>query len=166
MARLQVKGLDEYTKSIQKLYKDSEVVMKRSIYPAAGFVVENMKKAIQSLPIEEGPSGLPPYGTVDKPLNGISRRQKADLLEGMGISHFQATSGYLHVKAGFDGYGSVKTRAYPKGLPNILLARAITTGSAFRNKNTAIRRAVTKSKKQAAEIMNQEMNKYIRRKVK
>ena len=86
MARLQVKGLNEYTKSIQKLYKDSEVIMKRSIYPAAGFVVDNMKKAIQSLPIEEGPSGLPPYGTVDKPLNGISRRQKADLLEGMGIS--------------------------------------------------------------------------------
>ena len=52
MAKLQVKGLNEYTKSIQKLYKDSEVIMKRSIYPAAGLVVDNMKKAIQSLPIE------------------------------------------------------------------------------------------------------------------
>lgn len=44
MAKLQVKGLNEYTKSIQKLYKDSEVIMKRSIYPAAGFVVDNMKR--------------------------------------------------------------------------------------------------------------------------
>lgn len=166
MAKLQVKGFDEYTKNIQMLYKDSEVIMKRSIYPAAGFMVENMKKAIQSLPIEEGPLGLPPYGTVDKPLNGISRRQKADLFDGIGISKFDTQSGYLHVKVGFDGYGSVKTRAYPKGLPNVLLARAITTGSAFRNKNTAIRRAVTKSKKQAAEIINKEMNQYIRRKMK
>lgn len=166
MARLQVKGIDEYVKAIDDLYDDAEVIMKRSIYPAAGFVVDNMKKAIQSIPVEEGPRGLPPYGSAEKPIKGLSRRQKADLFDGLGISKFDTYNGYLHVKVGFDGYGSVKTRAYPKGLPNVLLARAVTTGSYFREKNTAIRRAVTKSKKQAAEIMNQEMNKYIRRKVK
>ena len=165
MARLQVKGLDEYTKKIQKLYDDSEIILKRSIYPSAAFVIENMKKAINSLPIEEGPFGLPPYGTAEKPISGVSRKQKGDLMDGIGISDFQSASGYLHVKIGFDGYGSVKTKSYPKGLPNVLLARAVTTGSYFRKKNTSIRRAVTKSKKEAAEIMNDEMNKLIRRKM-
>lgn len=166
MARLQVKGLDEYVKAIDHLYDDAEVIMKRSIYPAAGFVVDNMKKAINEIPTEESPRGLPPYGSMEKPIKGLSRKQKADLFNGLGISKFQTANGYLHVKAGFDGYGSVKTKSYPKGLPNILLARAVTTGSYFREKNTSIRRAVTKSKKEAAEIMNDEMNKYIRRRMK
>lgn len=166
MARLQVKGINEYTKNIQKLYKDSEIILKRSIYPSAGFVIENMKEAINSLPIEEGPSGLPPYGSEEMPIRGISRQQKIDLLDGIGISNFQNTDGYLHVKVGFDGYGSVPTKKYPKGLPNVLLARAITSGTTFRKKNTAISRSVTKSKKEARNIINEEMNKYIRRKMK
>ena len=163
MAKIQVKGLDEYAKKIQKLSKDSEIIMKRSIYNAAGFVADNMKDAINSIPIQEGDNGLPPYGTKEEPLTGISRRQKADLMDGFGVSEFQTTNGYLNVKIGFDGYGSVPTKRYPQGLPNVLLARAITTGSEFRRKNPAIRKAVTRSKKQAVEIMNKTMEDELRK---
>lgn len=163
MARLQVKGMDNYVQDIQRLYKDSDIVLKKSIYKSAGFVADNMKAAVNSLPIQEGTNGLPAYGTEDEPLYGISRKQKGDLMDAFGISAFKTQNGYLNVKLGFDGYGSVPTRRYPQGLPNVLLARAITTGTTFRKKNPAIRNAVTKSRKQAVEIMNRELEKNIRK---
>lgn len=163
MARMQVKGMDSYVQDIQRLYKDSDIILKKSIYKSAGFVADNMKAAVNSLPVQEGANGLPEYGTEDEPLHGISRRQKADLLDGFGISTFETQNGYLNVKIGFDGYGSVPTKRYPQGLPNVLLARAVTTGTTFRKKNPAIRNAVTKSRKQAVEIMNRELEKNIRK---
>lgn len=163
MASLQIRGLDEYADKMQKLYKDSEVLMKRAIYNGAGIVADSMKQAIQSIPIEEGPGGLPPYGTAEEPLTGISRRQKADLLDGFGLSKFENTNGYLNVKAGFDGYGSVSTRRYPQGTPNVLLARSITTGTRFRRKNPAIRNAVRKSREQAVQKMSDTIDEQLRK---
>lgn len=163
MARLQIKGLDEYSEKLQKLYKDSEIIMKKAIYKSAGFVADNMKAAINSIPIQEGPGGLPPYGSQSEPLVGISRKQKGDLMDGFGISAFEKQNGYINVKLGFDGYGTVPTRRYPQGLPNVLLARSITTGTSFRKKNPAIRQAVQRSKNQAVEIMSNSIDEDIRK---
>ena len=84
-------------------------------------------------------------------------------MDGFGVSTFENQNGYLNVKLGFDGYGSIPTKQYPQGLPNVLLARSITTGTSFRRKNPAIRQAVQKSKKQAVEIMSNSIDEDIRK---
>ena len=61
----------------------------------------------------------------------------------------QNDNGFLNVKIGFDGYNNVRTRTYPKGQPNALIARATESGSSVRKKTPFIRPAVNASKKQA-----------------
>ena len=55
------------------------------------------------------------------------------------------------MKLGFDGYNKVKTRKYPQGQPNAMIARAVESGSSVRKKNPFIRRAVNDTQKQAVE---------------
>ena len=57
---------------------------------------------------------------------------------------------YRHVKLGFDGYNKQRTKKYPKGQPNSVIARSINSGSTWRKKNPFIDRA-TRSSKAACE---------------
>ena len=61
----------------------------------------------------------------------------------------QNENGYINVKLGFDGYNSVKTKKYPKGQPNALIARVTESGSSYRTKTPFIRPAVRATKKAA-----------------
>ena len=72
-------------------------------------------------------------------------------------------NGFLHTKAGFDGYGSHPTKQYPQGVPNQLLARAVESGSSAREKTPFVRPAVTKTKKAAVEAMQAEIDKEIKK---
>lgn len=59
----------------------------------------------------------------------------------------------LNVKLGFDGYNGMKTKKYPKGQPNVLLARSIESGSSIAKKRPFVAPAVRKTKKAAEETM-------------
>lgn len=164
MARITVKGVDEYAEKLKRLSKNSDIIMKKSVYNGADIVADAMKKGLESIPVEEGEiPGLPPYGTAEKKVYGLSRRQKADLIQGFGISKFENTNGYINVKIGFDGYGSVKTKRHPNGMPNVMLARAITSGSSFRKKNPILRKKVTESKEKAIEKMSDTIDEELRK---
>ena len=60
--------------------------------------------------------------------------------------------GYWNVKLGFDGYNKVKTKTYPNGQPNAMIARATESGSSVREKTPFVRTAVSATQKQAVEI--------------
>ena len=59
-------------------------------------------------------------------------------------------NGYIHTKFGFAGYNSLKSKKYPKGHPNVMIARAVEKGTSFRRKNPFINKA-TKAAAKAAE---------------
>ena len=61
----------------------------------------------------------------------------------------QNDQGYVNVKLGFDGYNSVKTKKYPNGQPNALIASVTESGSPYREKTGFIRKSVNTSKKDA-----------------
>lgn len=54
-----------------------------------------------------------------------------------------------NVKLGFDGYNEVKTRKYPKGQPNQLIARVTESGSPYMDKTPFMRMAVNATRKPA-----------------
>ena len=74
----------------------------------------------------------------------------------------QNDSGYRHVKIGFDGYNDVKTRKYPKGQPNAMIARVTESGSSYREKTPFIRTAVQSSEKAAVEAAKEKIDNGIK----
>lgn len=155
MAKIDFKGIDTYAKMLARLESGSEEIVKRAVYEGAAVVADAIKEGLKSIPVQEG------KGTPENKLHGITKKQKADLINGFGLAPIENSNGYIQTKAGFDGYGSVKTKAYPKGLPNVLLARSLESGTSFRKKIPVIRRAVTKSRKQAEKVMDETINKEL-----
>ncbi|MBQ8358456.1 MAG: hypothetical protein IJX37_00885, partial [Oscillospiraceae bacterium] len=84
----------------------------------------------------------------------IPKGQKKDLLDSFGLTPVDRDkAGFVHTKAGFDGYGSFPTESYPEGLPNQLVAAATESGSSIRKKLPFIRPAVNATRKEAVDAM-------------
>lgn len=158
MAKMSVEGLEEYSLRLSKMGDTSEEMTKKAVWQGAEVVADAIKNGLKGIPIQEGKNGLPPIGTENEKLHGITRRQKADLTDSFGLAPMKEDRGYIQTKAGFDGYGSVKTKKYPKGVPNAVLMRSIESGTSFREKKPVIRTAVNKSRKQAEEEMQKSID--------
>lgn len=153
MAKIDFKGIEEYSRALAEIGAQREKIIEQAVYGGAAVVADEIRAGIEAIPIEEGENGLPPVGTPEHKLTGVSRRQKADLLDGFGLAPIQNDGGYIQTKAGMDGYGSVKTKKYPKGTPNSMLMRGIESGTTFREKNPVMRKAANRSRKKSIKKM-------------
>lgn len=160
MAKFQVQGLDEYAKKLQTLGGKSEQVAKMAVFDGAAVIAEAIKAGIKALPTDNT------FGTSGSPVNGISNRQKADLINGFGLAPMKVENGYINTKAGFNGYGNTPTKKYPNGVPNQILARSIESGTSFRKKHPFIRSAVNSSKNAAIDAMNKKIDEEMRKEFK
>lgn len=158
MAKISFPELDAYISRLSKLYKDTEPIVKAAVYEGAGIVADEIKKGLESLPIQEQDDGTPPYAKKGWPLYGVTRTQKEDLIEGFGLAPIKNEGGEIQTKAGMDGYGRTKTPSYPKGVPNALLMRGIESGTSFRKKNPIFRKAANAAKKRAEEKMSESID--------
>lgn len=160
-------GLDAFMRKLESLAANTDEVVKSVVYRGGSIVADAIKAALKSLPVEEGENGLPPMGTDKKPLTGVSRKQKGDLIDSMGVAPIQEfMKGVTSTKIGWDGYGSTPTKKYPRGLPNQVLMRSIESGSSFRRKNPIVRTAVNAVKGPALKAMESKANEEIRKIVK
>ena len=166
MAKIDFKGIDEYSKVLAALGNESEEIVKSAVYKGAALVADEIKQGINSLPIEEGENGLPPMGSPDHKLSGVSRKQKGDLLDAFGLAPIQNDNGYIQTKAGVDGYGSIPTKKYPRGVPNVMLMRSIESGNSFRNKNPIFRKATNRARKRAEQAMSNEIDEQLKKRFK
>lgn len=164
MARMHMKGLEEYEKALSKMANHTEEIAEAAVYVGAGIVADAMRAEVEALPVGEGQIvGLPPKAEKGQKISVVSRRQKGDLLNGLGIAQIENTRGYIQTKVGFDGYGSVKTKKYPNGLPNVVLARSINSGTSFFSKIPFARRAVNSSKTSAVKAMGEKVEEEIKK---
>lgn len=157
MAKLKFKGIDEYVAQLQKLENLSNESIGRAVYAGAAVVADAVKDAIRALPTDER--------TVKDGdmLQGISRLQKAGLIDGFGIAPLRNENGYMHVKLGFDGYNSVKTKSYPQGQPNSVIARSVNSGTSFRQKIPFMDQAVRNNKDKCEQTMQEAFDKELRK---
>ncbi|MCR1842757.1 HK97-gp10 family putative phage morphogenesis protein [Murimonas intestini] len=157
-------GLDAMIKKLNDLAANSQEITNRTVYKGAEVVADAIKDALKMLPVQEGENGLPPVGTENAPLTGVSRKQKGDLIDSMGIAPIQEfMKGVTSTKIGWDGYGSVPTRKYPKGVPNSMLMRSVESGSSFRRKHPTVRPAVNAIKGPALAAMEKQCSEDIRK---
>jgi hypothetical protein len=146
MATFQFGGIDTYIKQLDKLYAvTKDAIIGKTVYAGAAVVANRLRAATEDLP--EGRENEAIFGAV-------TPAQKRGLLDGFGISRMRDDDGFVNVKLGFDGYNSVKTKKYPNGQPNALVARAVNSGTSFRKKTRFVDKAVNASKKTAEAAMD------------
>lgn len=139
-------GLNSYIEYLQKINAVTDEVIGEAVYEMAKVVADKVRSSIQALPTVSNEANI---ATYKKGYSRLSDKEKQGLLDGFGISPLQEDSGFVNVKLGFDGYNSVKTKKYPQGQPNALIARVTESGSSYREKTPFMRPAVNASKKQA-----------------
>ena len=69
-----------------------------------------------------------------------------DLRDSIGLSKMENDDGYINTKLGFAGYDN-------RGMPNIVKARVLESGSSTRKKQTFIRPAVNRVKETTENVM-------------
>lgn len=156
MARLEIKGFNELELQLSKL-ADPELA-KDVVMAGAQPVADEIRKSIEALPEDKFR-----YLKENEVFTGVPKQQKQDLLDSLGITPPDIDfDGNTNTKIGFDGYGKLPTKKYPKGVPNQLLARAVESGSSVRKKTPFIRKAVNKSKKLAEAEMQKKLDEKIK----
>lgn len=149
MARMAFKVGDDYALKLSRLATNSDKVAKKAIYAGAKIVADKIRSNINTLP-EDKFRKL----QAEEKFTGVPKNQKKDLLDSFGITPIDRNrDGDWNAKIGFDGYGSMPTGKYPKGVPNQLIARAIESGSSVRQKTPFVRKAVNATKKAATAEM-------------
>ena len=141
---------------LQEMGKDTEEMIRRAVYPAAGYICDACIDAIEGIPVIEKYSR-------NQLLDGITAEQKAGILEGFGITTFQNASGFIHVKLGVDGYNSVVTKRWPNGQPNAMILRSVEKGTSFMRSRSVIKSATLKTRGNAVRIMREAFDEEVRK---
>lgn len=136
MAKLAFTGISEYTAMLDRLSDKAEGMIKRAVFVGAREIADEVRAEISALP--EVSVNPPPGGK----LNGVFSYEKQGLLSGMGTAKMQNANGYIHTQVGFEGYNRMKSKSYPNGHPNVLIARAVNSGTSYRQKIPFINNAV------------------------
>ena len=152
MATWKFEGLDEYLRQLEKLQGSSHEAIGKAIYEGAAIVAQSCRAEIEGLPVNNQYKN-----------DGITSVQKRGLLDGFGISHEQTDNLYRNVKLGFDGYNGQKTKKYPNGQPNSMIARSVNSGTSWRKKNPFIDRGTRRSKAACEDKMQQVIEEEIKK---
>ena len=151
MATIKFPGLKEYEKRLSTLGKEGKAIAEKAVYAGAAIIADAVRANINALPAVKDEWGVVAYNNNwSAPL---TEPAKKGLQDGFGISPTGNEDGILNVKLGFDGYNDMKTKKYPKGQPNAIIARSLESGSSIAKKRPFVAPAVRKTKKAAEETM-------------
>ena len=152
MPRVSFKGSQEYALRLRELEHTAAQgeMLEEAVKAGAKPVADEIRRRLDALPSDDFRKLEP-----GEKFTGLPVVNHLDLLDSFGLTPVDRDrNGFVHVKAGFDGYGSKPTKAYPKGIPNQLLARAVESGSSVREKMPFVRPAVNATRKEAEAEMD------------
>lgn len=159
MAKMTIgKGMDEYLAKLGNLEFAAPGLVGQAIYEGAKVVADQVRAEIEALPTAESKRVATPRDPTQV--------EKDGLLDGLGVAKKKNDNGYINVKIGMDGYNTDKTKKYPQGKPNAMIARSIESGSTVMKRNAFISRAVNKTKKDAEAAMQKVIEEGIEKIVK
>ena len=158
MGTIKVDGLDNVSQMLNRLRDKTAAIIKMGVHDGAGVLARAISDAIDALPTDSGPL------SAEHPImQGPTKIQKEGLQDGFGISRMRTDEGdFINVSIGFSGYNEMRTKKYPMGQPNQLIARSVEFGTSYMQKQPFVRRAVSKTKKQAIEAMQKKVSSVAR----
>lgn len=145
MARMEITGFEAYETLLQRLGESVNGIAEAGVYAGAKVIADAVRAEIEGLPIDNK------WGTPEHPVHGLKKAQKKGLLEGFGISAMRDERGFINVKIGFEGYNDLRSRRWPKGQSNAMIARAAESGTSFSDKLMPMKKAIRKSKEQSVQ---------------
>ena len=160
MATFKFEGVDKLVSQYEKLASNSHEIIGKAIYEGAGVVMKAVVAGVQGISTDNR------FGTAENPTTGPSTIQKIGLVQSLGITKMRADGDFWNVKIGFDGYNSVKTKKWPQGQPNSMVARSIESGTSYMVKQPFMRQAEQGAKKPCEEAMAKVVDKEIQKLVK
>ena len=160
MAKFQFEGVDGYIAQLQKLYDDTDEIIGAAIYQGAAVVMKSVVASIGSIQTDNH------FGTSENPCIGPSTYQVVGLLKSVGIAKMRKDGTFWNVKIGFDGYNGMKTKRWPQGQPNAMVARSVESGTSFMQKQPFMRRAENSSRVRCEQTMDKEIDKQVTMRVK
>ena len=152
MGKITIYGLKNYEDTLKKL-ENLEKIAGKAIYEGANIVTNKVRENIRALPSVPDIDGIKAW-KAGAPAP-ITVKEKLGLLESLGIATMQYNGGVYDVKVYFDGYNDVKTKTYPNGQPNALIARSIESGSSISPAHPFMRPAANAVRKQAQKKMGE-----------
>lgn len=160
MAKWTMRGMDDYAAFLQRIGKNTPEIIGKGIYAMAGVVADRVANNIEGLSAVSDLEGIREYQKGEK--SRLTVGQKNGLRESFGITTMKKENGYYYVKLGFDGYNRIRTKKYPNGQPNAMIARITESGSSFRDKTPFIRPAVNASRNEALQRCQTAIDEEIR----
>ena len=145
MAKMTLKGFEEYLAKIQEIYGSSEKMAKHALYKGAGIVADRMKAGLNSLPTHD-----PAKYYRDEMPPGLSPDEKAAVISHFGVSKFRVTGSVISTKIGFDGS---YTNAEGKRRSIQTLVGYAENGTSWSKKTPVIRQAINASRAAATAAM-------------
>ena len=161
MSKATLKGFYEAITQLENLSNNVDGVLKKGLYDGAGFMVEEVKKRLNAMRIVPDIDNIKAYRTGEK--YHLSVTQRRCLVESVGIAPFGKDGGKYDTHIGFDGYNDIKTKKYPNGQPNQLIARVVESGSSYMDKTPFIRQATNAGKKKAEQLMKETIENEIKK---
>lgn len=137
MARMSIKGLDEFIEKLEAAGRRPESIVKMALFEGAGVVADA---------IRAGVSGIPTSENKRRPKQGVTADEKAGLLNGIGISHMRTEDETVNVVIGFNGTNA-------EGHKNTTIMRRLESGTSYQSKYPVVRPAVNRSRKAAQAAM-------------
>lgn len=148
MARMKTEGVADVALMFGKLAGAGVPIAKMTVYDGARVMADEIRREIGALPEDRER-----YLRGGEKYAVITRRDKRDLANHLGITKIKHTSAGTRAVIGFAGYGSKKTKKYRNGLPMALLARSLMKGTSVREQSAFIDRAVSKAGEKAQSAM-------------
>lgn len=149
MAVIRIQGLTDWQARLDALEDKADEVCAKAVAAGAGIIADEVRRELEAIPVDEH------WGTPNNPIHGLKRIQKEGLLEALGITPMKRDGNFINVKVGFDGYNRERTRRWPNGKPNLMIARSLESGTSFSRKIRFFYRAVEKSEEQALRKMEE-----------
>nr|DAQ35609.1 MAG TPA: tail component [Caudoviricetes sp.] len=151
MAKMTIKGLDEYAKKLDRLGKQAPEISRKAVYAGASVVADKMRENLEKNlrdPTYVGKNKSREYAVKQKESTG-------ELSDSMGIAPITTDAqGNTNTKIGFEGYDK-------KGVPNALKARSMESGTSVLRKRPFARPAVLETKEKAQRDMGKVVDEEI-----
>lgn len=147
MAKITASGIREIEDLLSTVASEAETIAKKALYRGAGVIADGLKSDIHELPLDEN------HGTEEHPKKGPTHAQRNGLIHSLGISTMTTKNGVTDVSVGFSGYNTVKTKNWPEGQPNAMVARAVERGTSYMCSNQFIKPSIAKNKIHAIKEM-------------
>lgn len=137
MAKMTIEGLDDFIRNLERAQKNPEEIVKKALYEGAGVVADAVRSGVAAIPVSENKK---------KPKHGVTRAEKAGLLNGIGISKMRMENAAVSVVIGFNGVNE-------EGRRNTTVMRRLESGTSTQAKYPVVRPATKRSKASAQEAM-------------